>query len=581
MILVAPSSIDDYTAKGWWGTRTLWDYFVANVKELGEQEAVVDAPNRRDFAHGAPQRLSWAQLGEAVDRFCSLLVENNIRRDDILVAMLPNCVEQFVVYLSCARLGIIVTPVPVQYREHELEHILSQTGAAGVVTFSHIGKAANVHAAAAMFCGLRSVHPLLKTVFAWGDSLAPDVVSITTFTSNPLTHSQRARLLQAEQDAAVSANDVFTICWTSGTEAQPKGVPRSHNEWLIVAPSIIEAALIPPHARLLNPFPFVNMAGLSTAFAAWLVLGGTVVQHHPFTLPVFLQQLRDERIDYTVAPPAVLNMLLQNEALLEGIDFKRLARIGSGAAPLSEWMVRGFAEKHGVQIVNYFGSNEGAALSGSDVDIPDPALRAQFFPRAGVDGFAWSVSTTRKIRTRLVNPETGGEITQAGQPGELRFSGPTVFSGYFRAPELSHRAFDEQGFYKTGDLFEIAGDKQQYYRYVGRSKDLVIRGGMNISSEEIEGLLAACPGVREVAVVGVPDSLLGEKLCACVVAMEDHELTLAGVVAYLRSGQRIAAYKLPEYLLPLAALPRNPVGKVLKRALREQAQALVLPSERV
>jgi acyl-CoA synthetase (AMP-forming)/AMP-acid ligase II len=144
---------------------------------------------------------------------------------------------------------------------------------------------------------------------------------------------------------------------------------------------------------------------------------------------------------------------------------------------------------------------------------------------------------------------------------------------------MSQRAFDDVGFYKTGDLFEIAGDTLQYYRYVGRSKDLVIRGGMNISSEEIEGLLAACPGVREAAVVGVPDSLLGEKLCACVVAMEGHELTLAAVVDYLRTGQRIAAYKLPEYLLPLTALPRNPVGKVLKRDLREQARALVLPSE--
>ena len=271
-------------------------------------------------------------------------------------------------------------------------------------------------------------------------------------------------------------------------------------------------------------------------------------------------------------------MLLQNEALLAGIDFRRLSRIGSGAAPLSEWMVRGFADRHGVQIVNYFGSNEGAALSGSDIDIPDPALRAQFFPRAGVDGFDWSVSTTRKIRTRLVDLDTGHDITAAGQPGELRFDGPTVFSGYFRAPELSQRAFDKQGFYKTGDLFEIAGERLQYYRYVGRSKDLVIRGGVNISSEEIEGLLVACPGVREVAVVGVPDAVLGEKLCACLVCHEGASVTLQDVQAYLRDEKRIAIFKLPEYLLPLAVLPRNPVGKILKRDLRDRAKALALQS---
>ena len=483
------------------------------------------------------------------------------------------------VYLACARLGVVVTPVPVQYREHELEHILHHTQAVAAITFATIGKAGHSHATADMFCALRTTQTTLKTVLAWGGALPLGVVDIAACTSKALTQEQINTLEQVEKIACISANDVFSICWTSGTEAQPKGVPRSHNEWLIVAPSIIEAACLPRHARLLNPFPFVNMAGLSTAFSAWLVLGGTVVQHQPFSMPVFLQQLREEKIDYTVAPPSILNTLLQNDTLLEGIDFKRLARIGSGAAPLSPWMVQGFAQKYGVQIVNYFGSNEGAALSASDVDIPDPALRAQFFPRAGVDGYAWSVSTTRKIQTRLVDCDTGHDITVAGQHGELRFKGPTVFGGYFRAPLLTQHAFDEQGFYKTGDLFEIAGEALQYYKYVGRSKDLVIRGGMNISSEEIEGLLAACPGVREVAVVGVPDPILGEKLCACVAALEGQLLSLAILTHYLRHEQRVAAYKLPEYFLSLPSLPRNPIGKVLKRTLREQATALFTPSE--
>jgi len=338
-------------------------------------------------------------------------------------------------------------------------------------------------------------------------------------------------------------------------------------------PSIIEAGQLEPGARLLNPFPLVNMSGLSSALAAWLVLGGTVVQHHPFSLPVFLQQLREERIDYTVAAPAILNMMLQDDSLLAGIDFQRLRRIGSGSAPLSDWMVQGFADKYGVQIINYFGSNEGAALAGSDIEIPEPALRAQYFPRAGVPGFDWRVSTTRKIKTRLVDLASGADISQAGQPGELRFKGPTVFSGYFKAPDMTARAFDEQGFYRTGDLFEIGGEQLQYYRHVGRSKDLVIRGGMNISSEEIEGLLAGCPGIKEVAVVGVPDRILGEKLCACVVYAGPQALSLAELLEFLKQ-QRVAAFKLPEYLLALPALPRNPLGKILKRELREQARAL-------
>jgi acyl-CoA synthetase (AMP-forming)/AMP-acid ligase II len=588
MILVPQAKIDDYTARGWWGSVTLWDLFIKNLREQPDAEAVVDAPNRADFAHGTPRRLTWAQLSAEVDRFSLQLLAKGIARDNVLVIQLPNCVEQFVVYLSCARLGIIVSPVPVQYREHELGHVLHTTKAVAAVTFARIGKDGSAHLAAKMFTGLQTEHASLKTVLVWEDLTSARTEPFDGLRTGPVDANTALRqaqgerlklhtdetLKQAELAAAVTANDVFTICWTSGTEAQPKGVPRSHNEWLIVAPSIIEAADIKPHARLLNPFPLVNMAGLSTAFASWLVLGGTVVQHQPFSLPVFLQQMRDEKIDYTVAPPAILNMLLQNEALLVGIDFKRLCRIGSGSAPLSDWMVRGFEEKHGVQIINYFGSNEGAALSGNHIDIPDPALRAQFFPRAGAAGFDWSISTTRKITTRLVDVLTGEDITTAGIPGELRFTGPTIFSGYYRAPELSQRAFDAQGFYKTGDLFEIAGDNLQYYRYVGRSKDLVIRGGVNISSEEIENLLLACPGVREAAVVAVPDDVLGEKVCACVVAADGQAVSLESLNAFLTDHKRIARYKLPEYFLALEALPRNPVGKILKRELREQAKLL-------
>ena len=575
MVLVDATKIADYTRRGWWGTHTVWDLFLKNLRERPDAEAVVDAPNRSEFAHGAPQRLSWRDLATEVDRLCLVLLEQRIARDDIVVVMLPNGNEQFVVYLACARLGVVVTPVPVQYREHELDHILALTEAVAVFTFTHIGRPGHAHMSATMFCDLRARHPALRTVLAWGDDPLEGVHHLGNTPAVPLDPQQSLVLAKAEKHAAVNANDVFTICWTSGTEAAPKGVPRSHNEWLIIPPSIIEAGSLPAQARLLNPFPLVNMSGLSSAFATWLVLGGTVVQHHPFSLPVFLQQLREERIDYTVAPPAILNLLLQNAALLEGIDFKRLSRIGSGSAPLSEWMVRGFAEQYGVQIINYFGSNEGAALSGSDIDIPDPALRAQYFPRAGVAGLDWRISTPRKIRTRLVDLDTGEDITRAGQPGELRFAGPTVFSGYYRAPEMSARAFDALGYYRTVDLFEIAGNQLQYYRYVGRSKDLVIRGGMNISSEEIEALLSACPGVREVAVVGVPDPVMGEKLCACVAAIDGHTVRLQDLVEYLRNKQHIAVFKLPEYLLQVPALPRNPVGKILKRELRQLARALV------
>ncbi len=345
-------------------------------------------------------------------------------------------------------------------------------------------------------------------------------------------------------------------------------MPRSHNEWIIMGAGVVDAADLNPGAVLLNPFPMVNMAGISTSFVSWLLLGGVLIQHQPFDLQIFLQQVRDEKIDYTVAPPAILNLLLQNEALLEGVDFGRLRAIGSGSAPLSEWMVRTFHEKYGVQIVNYFGSNEGASFPSAQKDVPDAAERAVLFPRLG-EGFRWKALLHDRIFTRLIDPETEQEITEPGVPGELRVKGATVFSGYWRAPEINARAFDGDGWFRTGDLFELAGDRLQFYRFVGRLKDVIIRGGMNISSEEIEGHLIGHPAVADAAVVGAPDPNLGERLCAFVVFKPGQSADLGDINRFLTGDKHVAVYKQIERLEVIAVLPRNPVGKVLKRELRQ------------
>ena len=570
MILASADHIEHYTARGWWGQRTLDDLFRAAALAHPEREAVVDAPNRTAVTDGAARRLTWGQLAAEVARMAALLRSQGLGADDVLIVQLANSVEQYVIYLAALRLGVIVSPAPVQYREFELRHVLGLTGAKAVVTSARIQR----HDAAAMWCALAAEGKGDLRVLAFGAEVPAGAISLDAAIATIAASGDPAIL---EQARGLGANDIATLCWTSGTEAAPKGVPRSHNEWLIIAPSIIEAAELQPGARLLNPFPLVNMAGWSTCIAAWLQLGGTVVQHHPFDLGVFLAQLREERIDYTVAPPAILNQLLREPALLKGIDFARLSHIGSGSAPLSDWMVRGFAER-GVQIVNYFGSNEGAALTGSPRDIADPAQRAMYFARAGTGQAHSRISTAAKIRTRLVDPETEREITASAQVGELRVAGPTIFAGYWRAPELTAKAFDAEGGYRTGDLFEIAGERQQFYRFVGRLKDIVVRGGMKISAEEVELLLLGHPAVADAAVVACPDATLGEKVCACIVARAGPPPTLASLVQYLRDERQCAVYKLPEHLLLLQALPRNPVGKVLKRELRTLAAALPVAS---
>ena len=555
MILSPQERIDEYTSRGWWGTRRIEDWFDDNLRTRPDAEALVDAPNRADFIDGAPRRLTWRALAAEADMYATAFLELGLTGDDIVCVQLPNCVELPAVYLACLRLGIVVTPVPVQYREHELEHILGITQPRAIVTAARILH----HDHAAMMRGLAARHPSVRNV------LAIDAL--------PRWEADAARIAQHEREHPTGANDVFTICWTSGTEGVPKGVPRSHNEWLAIPENIILSGGLKPGCHLLNAFPLVNMAGIAGQFLPWLLTGAKLVMHHPFNLGVFLAQVKDEAIDYTVAAPAILATLAQNPDLMAGLEGSRLRAIGSGGGPLAEWTVRVFTERYGIDVINYFGTNEGASLTASALDLPDPALRASYFPRFGVEGYEWKLPVAQRVRTRLVDPDTGLDIDTPGTPGELRVRGPAIFPGYFRAPDMTARAFDSQGYYRTGDLFEIAGERRELYRFVGRLKDIIVRGGFNISSEELEALLLAHPKVREAAIVGYPDDNLGERVCAVVVPQAGATLALPELVAFLRTEKKVASYKLPEKLLLLGALPRNPVGKVLKRDLRTTVAA--------
>lgn len=565
MILVTREKINEYKSHGWWGELMIGELFIEQAQRQGDRLAVADPPNRIQLTGEAPQRWNWQALLEQVGRYAALLHAQGVRKDDVIVMQLPNCVEMHAVYLACALGGIVISPVPMQYRAHELSHVVTTTQAKLAITTAQLGH----YRSAEQWVNNLHLFPGLQQVWTLGAQATPGCLHLpSALASTSAWNSTQMR--EHMQHLDLTAHDVFTICWTSGTEARPKGVPRNHNEWLLVGQSVIDAGQLQAGAQMLIPFPFVNMAGLSTSLMAWLMTGGGLHHHHPFDLDVFIQQLREQPMDYSVAAPAVLNMLLKQPEKLLGADLSRLKRIGSGGGPLSEWMMTQMTEKFGLEVVNYFGSNEGAALSSSPLDIPDRLQRARFFPRVGVQGFEWSMSNAKKISTRLVDVDTNEEITESGHVGELRFKGPTIFSGYYNSPDLTKSAFDNLGYYKTGDLFEIAGEQQQFYRFCGRHKDIVIRGGMNISSEEVENLLLGHPKVRESAVIGCPDPLLGEKVCAVIVPQPDQHVTLEELVYHLRHIEKIAAFKWPEHLIVLEALPRNPVGKVLKRELRER-----------
>ena len=231
-------------------------------------------------------------------------------------------------------------------------------------------------------------------------------------------------------------------------------------------------------------------------------------------------------------------------------------------------------------MLNFFGSNEGTSFVGAPVDIPDPAERARFFPRYGVPGYKWSLRYADGIFTKLVDPLTGEIITEPGTPGEMAIKSPAIFNGYYDRPEMTAKVFDDEGYFYTGDLFAIDGEGGELnrYRFVGRLKDIIIRAGMKIAPEELENLLAEFPKVAEVAVLGVPDRRIGEEQVFIVAVPKPEEKpTLSEIVDFLKT-KDIAAYKMPKKLVTVAALPRNPVGKILKRVLKDKiVEALAAP----
>ena len=549
--------IDQYRANGWWGDEKLCDWLDLAVSTRPRQWALIDQPERAIIAEGSPQRLTFEDLAEKVSALSCQFYAAGLRTNDIVIVHLPNIAELAITYFALDRLGVIVSPVPVQYDLFELKHVAGEVNPAAYISTSHLKGEAF---AETRMPALEGVCPTL----CFGQS----VRNATSINLDDRGDHANWRAYTASLDR--SADDILTICWTSGTTGQPKGVPRSHNHWRISALATSSAANFTAEDVMLNPFPLVNMAALGGFLFPWVMCQSTLVLHHPFDLSLFLKQLESERITYTIAAPTILTMLLNQRDLLDQIDLSALRAIGSGGAPLSEWMVSTFQHDYNIIVANIFGSNEGLCLTSSGVDLPDPNERAQYFPRFGLEGRQWTNEVSSMVQTRLVDLETREVISDPGIEAELEISGPSVFDGYWQAEKTNLEVFSEDGFFRTGDVFEIPldPDKSDYYHFVGRSKDIIIRGGMKISPDQIDNLLAAHPALTSAAVVGYEDPILGERIGVAAVPSMDTELTLEMITDYLKE-QGLAIFKQPERLLIVDALPLNATGKVLRRELKQ------------
>ena len=545
MILASTGKIADYTQKGWWGEKNLIDYFKEHVAEEPERIALVDPLNRNELTGTPGERITYRQLDKAVDAVATALLKAGIVKDNIIMVQLPNTWELAMLYLAITRAGGLISPVPMQWRLKDLAYVAKLTGASMFITvkdfkgFKH-GEMAEELRARVSGIKLLTLQDIRE--FAGGQA-DPEALSAVN----------------------ISANDIFTLCWTSGTEAEPKGCPLSHNNWLYQCNLGIDAAGIKKGDVQLTAGPLVNMASLGTTFIPWLILGGTYVLHHPFDPQLFIRQMIEEKVNYTLLVPAVANVIAKHPQA-DKFDLSSVRSITLGSAPPSLFTMQEFKRRWGIEMGNIWGQNEGSAIVSGPRDVPDMEKRVDHLPQFGKPGINWAASA-EGIATKVVDPDSGTVLNEVGAVGEFAYKGPNIIAGYYKRPDLTEKAFDAEGYFYTGDLFQIK--EGNFISFFDRKKDIIIRGGYNISAQEVENSLLGHPGIADVAAVGMPDEILGERTCVFVVPRQGAEIDLGELKTFM-SGLGVSVYKLPERMEFIEAIPRNPVGKILKSVLREE-----------
>jgi acyl-CoA synthetase (AMP-forming)/AMP-acid ligase II len=547
MILASQENIKRWSEAGAWGKRTLIDYFQYHVRKSPEKVCLTDPLNKEALLGLKPERLTYGELGRAVDATAEALLARGIKKDDIILVQLPNCWELAMLYLAITRTGALISPVPVQWRWSELDYITKLTEARAFITleeFNHFKHREMVEK-------LQVKYPSLQQIIT-----LPEIREMA-----------RGAVTGRLDGITVDADDVFTLCWSSGTEAEPKGCPLSHNNWIFQSAICFENAPINWGDNLITAGPLVNMASIGTVYVPWLVGGGKMALHHPFDGATFVMQLISEEIHYTLLVPAVVNALLKHP-MVDKFDFSKMRAITIGAAPPSLWSVQELKRRWGIEFANIWGQNEGTANVAGPYDIPDVEMRLDHFLFVAA-GNQWSKKSTwfsRFVSMKLTNAAFPDGPRKEGDVGELWYRGPNVIPCYFRRPDLTARAFDAEGYFNTGDLFQIKDN--DCIGFFERAKDIIIRGGYNISAQEVENMVLGYAKILDAAAVAMPDENLGERTCLYVTPKPGEVVTLEEIKAFMQE-KGIAAYKMPERLEMIGAIPRNPVGKIMKKVLRE------------
>lgn len=519
-----------YRQQGLWGDASLADYWQQTARAMPDKIAVVDN-------HGASY--NYSALDHAASCLANWMLAKGIESGDRIAFQLPGWCEFTVIYLACLKIGAVSVPLLPSWREAELVWVLNKCQAKMFFAPTLFKQTRPVD----LILPLQNQLPQLQQIVGV-DKLAPATSSLSLSQiiadNTPLTTA-----------ITTHGDELAAVLFTSGTEGLPKGVMLTHNNILASEQAYCARLNLTWQDVFMMPAPLGHATGFLHGVTAPFLIGARSVLLDIFTPDACLALLEQQRCTCMLgATPFVYDLL--NVLEKQPADLSALRFFLCGGTTIPKKVARE-CQQLGIKLLSVYGSTESSPHA--VVNLDDPLSRFMH-----TDGYA-----AAGVEIKVV--DDARKTLPPGCEGEEASRGPNVFMGYFDEPELTARALDEEGWYYSGDLCRM--DEAGYIKITGRKKDIIVRGGENISSREVEDILLQHPKIHDACVVAMPDERLGERSCAYVVLKAPHHsLSLEEVVAFF-SRKRVAKYKYPEHIVVIEKLPRTASGKIQKFLLRK------------
>ena len=536
-IKINPLQRQKYLEAGYWGNRTLLDCWEDTVERYPDREYVVDD---RGF------RYTYRQMDEAASRVAAYLQAIGVRPKDVVSFQLPIWSEFALLTIACLKAGAVVHPIAMCYEEKELIRSMRITESKAYFgpTFFHKTDYES------RILAVMDQIPSLKGVVLL-DSARERTSSLVSLRE---ILAQYQPLKKEECVHELTGQDIAAILCTSGTTGGTKGVLLSHDNIRYSEEAFYKELKLTQEDIMFMPAPLNHATGFHHGVIATMMIGAKLVLQQKYYCREAIELMNKEKCTYSMgATPFIYDILRELEN--NGGDLPFLKFYLCGGAPVLGYLIRK-AWKFRILLCEVYGSTES---------VPHVFVRPE-------EVLAFNGTSSGRplgaIEVKVVDDD-GREVPK-GMPGEEISRGPNVFVGYLKDRAVTDGVLDDEGWFHSGDLCVM--DEDGNIHIIGRKKDMIVRGGENLNSNEINDHLEGCPGMGDHTIIGMPDERMGERICAFAVPLTGHEdLSLEEVKAYLREKQ-VPKRFWPERLELIGRIPHTGSGKVKKYLLREELQ---------